>query len=288
MTNSRNSFRSTLLVGCYRFWHGRLHLKGAGVLLRFFARFFPELRRYTLKIPRLGELTVDLKDPSGMAWLNRSLGEAGEEEGLVIAIKRLSPKNPVVWDVGANGGVFAATLAEHLKDFAEIRLFEPNPALIPSLRQLAQSIPRMHVHHLAFSDSARILTLHIPLDCSTTASIRELENSRPVEVECTTGDLFLADKSVTPPDVVVIDTEGNDCNVIRGLRELIELRRPVIFFEHIFVTEESIVSIVPESYTQYTVDDGSGELIEGFHPIRGHNSVLVPIGASKETTFSRE
>ncbi len=216
-----------------------------------------------------------------MAWLNRSLGETGEEEGMLIAIKRLSPKNPVVWDIGANGGVFAATLAEHLKNFAEIHLFEPNPALIPTLKQLSQCIPKMHVHHLALSDSTGMLTLHIPLDSSMTASLRAVKGSRPVEVECTTGDLFLAAQSLPAPDVVVIDTEGNDCHVIRGLQELVAQKRPVIFFEHIFVGEESIRAVVPNNYAHYTVDDGTGELMEGLHPTRGHNSVLVPREAHK-------
>jgi FkbM family methyltransferase len=260
----------------YRFWHGCLHLKGAGLLLRLCSPFLPELDHYSLHVPGIGCLTVNMKDASGMAWMNYSLGEKGHEDGVISVLKKLAPNNPVVWDIGANAGFFAAALAERMDGYSEIRLFEPNPTLISCLHELADCLPNIHVHNLAFSDTPGNLTLHIPNGNSTTTSQNPVPNSMPILVECTTGDVFLKDFSARDPDVVVIDTEGNDCRVINGLSGLVKRKRPVIFFEHIFLSEETIRSTMPEGYEHFTVDDRSGELVRGVDLIRGHNSVFVP------------
>lgn len=276
MKPGKNTFRSQALVGGYRFWQGRLRLKGSGLLLRWGTRLFPELEHYSLEVPGVGPLPVNLRDSSGFAWLNYSLGEAGQEDGLIAAFKKMAPKNPVIWDIGANAGFFVATLIKNLDGYAEIRMFEPNPKLMPGLRELEHCLPKTHVHNLAFSDVPGNLVLHIPQGDSTTASLTPKPNSTPAHVECTTGDLFLKNTGATDPDVIVIDTEGHDCHVIRGLRELIQRKRPLIFFENIFLSEAVVCATLPDHYKYFTVDDHSGELLEKFEPHRGHDSVFVP------------
>jgi FkbM family methyltransferase len=211
-----------------------------------------------------------------MAWLNYSLGEKGHEDGVISAIKKMAPDNPVVWDIGANAGFFAAALAERLDGYSEIRLFEPNPKLISCLHELADCLPNIHVHNLALSDTPGNMALHIPAGNSTTTSQTPVRNSTSILVECTTGDIFLKDFAARDPDVVVIDTEGNDCRVINGLSGLIKRKRFLIIFEHIFINEETIRSTIPEGYEHFTVDDDSGELVYGVDLNRGHNSVFVP------------
>ena len=44
MMSQKSTLRSAALIGFYRFWHGWLHFKGAGVLLRIGARFFRSWR----------------------------------------------------------------------------------------------------------------------------------------------------------------------------------------------------------------------------------------------------
>ena len=45
---------------------------------------------------------------------------------MITALKNLAPKNPVVWDIGANAGFFVAALAQNLEGYACILMFEPN------------------------------------------------------------------------------------------------------------------------------------------------------------------
>jgi FkbM family methyltransferase len=182
----------------------------------------------------------------------------------------------VVWDVGANAGFFVAALVKELDGYGEIRMFEPNPKLMPVLQELVGCLPNTSAHNLAFSDVPGNLVLHIPLADSTTASLTPKPNSTPVHVECTTGDRFLAHTGAADPDVVVIDTEGNDCRVILGLQELIGRKRPLIFFENIFLSESTILETVPAHYKHFTVDDRSGELIDKLDSSREHNSIFIP------------
>lgn len=267
---------ANFVVTFYRFWHGRLHLKGAGVLLRFFARIFSQFEHYRLNVPDLGLLTINLRDGSGIAWLNYSLGETGLEEGMISAVLALVPENPVIWDIGANAGFFITALLQRLKSYSEVRLFEPNPKLIPTLAELANYLSNLYAHNLALSDTTGVIALYVPIGDSTVASLTPMPHSAAVDVACTTGDIFLKDTDAADPSVIIIDTEGNDCRVITGLSNLIERKRPVIFFEHIFETRETIQATLPRAYRHFTIDDESGELLPGLDTNRGHNSVFVP------------
>jgi hypothetical protein len=91
-----------------------------------------------------------------------------------------------------------------------------------------------------------------------------------------TGDAFLKSTDSLDPDIVIIDTEGNDCRVFAGLADLIQRKCPIILFEHIFETTESIQATLPHRYYHFTVDDKSGELLPGLDRSRGHNSAFVP------------
>jgi FkbM family methyltransferase len=155
-------------------------------------------------------------------------------------------------------------------------LFEPNPKLIPTLAELANYLPNLYAHNVAFSDTPGVITLHVPTGDSSVASMTPMPHSTAVDVACTTGDVFLNDTSATDPSVIIIDTEGNDCRVIIGLSNLIERKRPIIFFEHIFETGETIQATLPRAYRHFTIDDESGELLPGLGTSRGHNSVFVP------------
>jgi FkbM family methyltransferase len=272
----KNRLITRLVVRFYEFWHGKLHLKGSGLLLRTCARILPGFEDYRLNIPGMGPITVNLKDSSGISWLNYALGEPGLEEGLICAVAKLAPENPIIWEIGANAGFFAAALIKMLGKYTEHHLFEPNPKLMRGLDELANSLPNIYPHNLALSDKSGNITLHVPRGESSTASFTQAPDSLPVDVECTTGDVFLKSTGSSDPDIIIIDTEGNDCHVIHGLADLTARKRPTIFFEHIFETAETIRRALPQSYRHFTVDDESGELLPRLEKNRGHNSVFVP------------
>jgi FkbM family methyltransferase len=269
---------SSLLVRFYRFWHGKLRQKGAGAVMRVGRSFLPGLRDYRLRLPEGHEIAVDLRDVSGVAWLNHTLGDRFDEEGLLKALSGKLGANAVVWDVGANGGLFSYHVARQAKDVRVI-FFEPNPSMF-ALAEAATSC-FSHVEGLpyALSDKSGSVLFTVPQGGSTMGTLeadRTNCSGSTSYIECRTGDELVRLGKVPPPDVIKIDTEGHEIAVLKGLREVIERHRPILFFEHISITDSEMLDLVPKDYSLRTVGDDSGALIEGIDRAKGHNSVLLP------------
>ena len=59
-----------LLVGFYRWWHGKLHLPGAGWLIRRCVPHVSALHAHPLCIPGFGTVMVDFRDDAAFGILN--------------------------------------------------------------------------------------------------------------------------------------------------------------------------------------------------------------------------
>jgi hypothetical protein len=73
-----------------------------------------------------------------------------------------------------------------------------------------------------------------------------------------------------------VDVEGFEPQVFDGLRETLRERKPVVFFEHIMLTDEQVRALQPDGWTlRFILDDG--RLAEDFRErMRGHDAVLLP------------
>jgi FkbM family methyltransferase len=269
---------ASLLVNFYRFWHGKLHLKGAGLLLRQALPFTSGLHAFRLKISEEHSITVDFQDVSAFYWLNYLLGDRFEEQGLLAAIKQQSNPSSIVWDVGANCGLFSFRLAKEGAS-KKIIFFEPNPAMFSLSADALKPFDFVQGWRYALSDFSGNASFIIPEGGSTSGTLEAIRTARTgikTEVECKTGDELVALGTIEPPNIIKIDTEGHELAVIKGIRQVIDSYRPIIFFEHISLTNEEVKGIVPEGYRIYSVSDADGSLSSGFDRSRGHNSVLMP------------
>lgn len=126
---------SDFLVGFYRFWHGTLHLSGAGFLLRFFARWLLPLCDYPLTIPRIGTIRLDFRMDYAFTWMNFLLNDTNRDEGLLSVLTSHFSPTTLFWDVGANIGLISGNLFQTFPN-ATFCLFEPNPDLTQRLAGL--------------------------------------------------------------------------------------------------------------------------------------------------------
>lgn len=269
---------ASAFVNFYRLWHGSLHLKGAGALLRNALPIFPGLKSYALALPEGQQITVDFRDCSAIYWLNHLLGDRFEEEGLLAAVKQQLTPQSIVWDVGANCGLFSYRLAREGQSKSVV-FFEPNPKVFELSEQAVQPFKKVKGYRLALSDSSGTVSFVIPEKGSTYATLepeRTERSGNEIQVECITGDELITSGEVAPPDVIKIDTEGHELAVIRGLEKTISRHKPVVFFEHISITDDEVTKIVPPLYQIFSVSDADGSLSPGFDRRRGHNSVLMP------------
>jgi len=267
---------ANVFVTFYCWWHGRLHLRGAGILLERASRYISELRDYPLFVEGIGFVHVDFSDVSGMAWINYSLGESGHEDGLLICLKKLISSPKCIWEVGANGGYFAAQILKAFPDFEHLYLFEPNPSMHRMLECVTKARSGIFLCPFALGDFNGKSMISFEPGNSSLASFRGAASGLHVEVEVRTGDAFLSKSPDAISEVIIIDVEGAENSVLIGMHDLLKTRRPIVVFEQIFFDPSTLDALMPEGYTRFTIDDKSGELIAGFHLNLGHNGIFIP------------
>src|SRR5271165_5447529 len=132
------------LFAFYHFWHGTLHLRGAGRLLNWAAQHNRSLQKFQLVIPGIGEATLDFRDGSSFYWVNYLLGDRLEEHGMNLVIRRYLKPGSTFWDVGANVGLISGLVFLEYPD-VKIVAFEPNPSLASRLKLLFATHKRVTV-----------------------------------------------------------------------------------------------------------------------------------------------
>jgi FkbM family methyltransferase len=283
-------------VGFYRVWHGRLRMKGAGYLLQRASRYVSGLQQYPLQVRGVGIVPVDLRDYAGRLWLQHLLGDSlapfDLEDGLSRSMAAMMKKDTVVWDVGANVGMVTAALTTAFPH-SRIFTFEPNPFLFQSLETLFAGHSNVTILPYALSDEDGDALLTIPRGKSVGASIKGfdyvLQTANLTEndvvqtpVRAVRGDSLLqSEDGVLPPQVIKIDVEGHEAAVLCGLAGIISRYRPVIFFEHLYLSDEEVSRLVPPGYMLQSVANTDGRLTDGFDRSAGHNSVLIPATQTK-------
>lgn len=236
---------------------------------------------------------VDFRDYSGMLWLQHLLGEKlaafDIEDGLFQAIARTLKDEQVFWDVGANVGTISAFVASSLPR-TKVFAFEPNPDIFKSIDTLFIDYPRVRVFPFALSDADSEVALTIPRGKSVGASIEGIDyvlktgsltesDVYQVQVHAFSGDSLLeSNGNLLPPNVIKIDVEGHEPAVLNGLSKTVAKYRPVIFFEHLYLSDDEVAKLVPQGYAIRSVDNATGEFSSTFDRSVGHNSVLLPVG----------
>jgi FkbM family methyltransferase len=278
VARDRTDWFSHACVGFYVFVHGRLHLPGAGWLLRRCARAWRGLQEYPYLVPHVGTAKLDLRDDAAFGLINMQLGELGNEAALLRAFQHFTPPAGHVWDIGANVGHIAQALVRPPLDIARLDCFEPSPVALRTLQSLFENHPKCRVHPIGLGAKDEMLTMSIDPRGSTLGSlVRELPQGNKTTIPVRRGDEYRVEQQLPMPDLVKIDVEGFEPQVLAGLQQTIREARPIIIFEHIWLSEEQVRSIIPERYELvFLLDNGT---ISGDFAVRfgGANAALVPI-----------
>ena len=266
------------LVAFYFFVHGKMRLPGAGWLLRKLAPYHPDLQQFPLVIPEVGTAIIDFRDEAVFALLNFSLGEYGHDRALLKLMSRELKPGYVLWDVGANIGYLAQHFARPEFRLAEIHAFEPNPAALKMLQTLFRSHARVRIHPIGLGAVREQRQLYVYGHSSPLGSIvRDLPGAAPVTISIFPADTYLGENEIALPDIIKIDVEGFEPQVFAGMQQTIRGKRPVIFFEHLLLEDETVRQLVPPDYELiFLLDDGTLTRDFGVRR-RGANGVLVPV-----------
>ncbi|HZK80499.1 MAG TPA: FkbM family methyltransferase [Humisphaera sp.] len=135
------------------------------------------------------------------------------------------------FDVGANAGFFSLLGSSIVGTSGKVVSFEPHPETAEQLRaqMAANSVNNVTVVEAAVCE--KIGTHKFSDDTAAVMAALDTAKAatRTVTVKTTTLDHEVQSKSV--PDVLKIDVEGAEIDVIRGAKQLIAQRRPILLVE---------------------------------------------------------
>jgi FkbM family methyltransferase len=162
---------------------------------------------------------------------------------LELAREVIKPKD-VIWDIGANVGLFAFTASHFAGSAGQVYAFEPDITLVQLMRRSAAEVPAsnapVHLVPVAISDHVGLAEFRI--------AKRRAANSLLVEASLETGGVVetqivpvfsidsLLDR-LPAPRVVKIDVEGAENLVFKGAERLLRDVKPIIIAE---VTERNV------------------------------------------------
>lgn len=152
---------------------------------------------------------------------------AGEEAQLEHFLS-LVDEGSVVWDIGANVGMFSVFSS---RAGGDVTAFEPDPSFCGRLRQnVALNGQEVRVREVALSDENGEAALYSDgvSGISPGITIEEGEERGEVTVETIRAD----DVEVEPPDVVKLDVEGAEASVLRGMTETLRSASTVFVEVH--------------------------------------------------------
>ena len=167
-----------------------------------------------------------LRRTSAGRWMLRKTFSivAGDYEGEVH--RRLMGEvrvGDVVWDVGANVGLYTELFAEKAGPGGAVVAIEPTPASADRCRAIAAKYPNVTVVQAAISDTPGEATFTLEADPTSTTNrmgAAGATDSNTIRVEVLTGDALVG-RMGRPPNVIKLDIEGFEIEALRGMARVL-------------------------------------------------------------------
>jgi len=220
-------------------------------------------RRYVIRrrLPaRHGGARLYVSPSAGLKYLFRSMKHI--DPTLCALAEQLVHAGSVVWDVGANIGLFCFAAAHHAGPQGYVVAFEPDIWLVGLLRRSSAQQP-------ASSASVQIVPTAVAASCdlrqfniaarSRAASFltgygsSQSGGAREEQTVIATSLDWLAQR-LPGPDVLKIDVEGAELEVLKGAAHLLREKRPVLVCEVSLENSTAVTSLL--TACGYSVYDG--------------------------------
>jgi FkbM family methyltransferase len=268
---------SDALVQFFRLVHGKLHLPGAGWLIKRLAPWLPGLQSYPLPVPDVGVALLDFRDSAAFSLFNRSMGEFGNELYLLHNLEKILKPGDIFWDVGANIGFVSSYFAPPRYKLSSLHAFEPNPVPYKVLQSLFAAHPLVKVHPFGLGEQDKTIAMSLSSEGSCIGTMaRHLNKGKQIQVQIRNGDAVRRELKLPCPNVIKIDVEGFEPSVFAGLSETIASCRPIIVFEHIWLSDDQIKQFAPADCLLYFIHD-DGKISTDFKVrLKGHDAILIP------------
>ena len=240
--------------------------------------FRSSLRDYPLAFPDIGIARLDFRDQASFSLLNYKAGDWGNHRFLFEAMAARLHAGEVLWDVGANVGLVSLHFSQPFFALKKIHAFEPSAGPRKALEALLGSQARVSIHPFGLSSSRRQGRMKSRQGDSSYGMVVQSHDPQGREsIRLESGDTLVA-SGMEPPHLIKVDVEGHEPEVFAGLKETIRTYKPIIFFEHIFLSDAQLRELTPQGYClSFLHEDGSWSLDIKTRR-RGHEALAEPTG----------
>jgi FkbM family methyltransferase len=211
-----------------------------------------------------GNAVLYVSPAAGLRFLFTSM--ASIDPPLLMAAHKLVRQGDVIWDIGANIGLFSLAAAVCAGDRGEVIAFEPDVWLAQLLRRTSAVQPaahaRMTVVPIAVASEISLRRFSIAVRSRASNALAGYGSSQMGGVEeqylVATFNLDWLLAKFRIPNVVKIDVEGAELEVLRNQHRMLNEVRPVIICEVGAQTADEITRILTSA--SYCLFDGEKPL----------------------------
>ena len=192
-----------------------------GVVLRLPLRLIPE----KTIVPILRTAARGKKWIAGSGAHSQWLGihEVGKKK---LYQKTIRPGS-IVYDIGANVGIYTILSSVLCGTSGKVYAFEPDPHNLKYLRDHVKlnNLQNVSIVEYAISKKSGYLFFQATSDhCNS-----HISDDGELEINAVSIDDFVFEQDNTPPDFLKIDVEGTESLVLEGAQRTLEEYRPEIF-----------------------------------------------------------
>jgi FkbM family methyltransferase len=246
-----------------------------GAIGRASARFEVKAGPRKAAGPRL----VDL-DRKTRLWLTsewESALAAHHEDKVLAAASRMVRPGDVVYDIGANVGLFSLRFARLVGPSGFVYCVEANPVCVYFLgaNLLASGLSNFEIFPVAVSDRAGSAEFSVNYGNTHLGMLKTgLHATKPghrITVETVTLDGLIEEFGLRPPNLIKMDIEGAEIAAAPGMMRTVERHRPILVLElhGTAAAQATLAHLAPAGYRYLDVASGrtfatARELGDGF------------------------
>jgi FkbM family methyltransferase len=167
----------------------------------------------------------------------------------------------VVWDVGANVGLYSSIFAQIAGPSGRVVAWEPSAVNLQRLNDRVAALSNVTVMPVGLGDREGTVLFEQgddPLGASSKIIDRPVDPSGSSSVQLLVGDQAVRSGAIAIPNVIKVDTEGYELDVLRGLRQTLRLHqvRAVCVEVHFGILNERCLPNAPADIEQLLHSSG--------------------------------